>query len=220
MPGQSIPHVGAADTLAHPAPVEFRSPPWHQSELCVDRASGRGPMGVDGTARREKQPLPNAPLRRQRRREPSRSRVRRQPTTYPEAPSSASSGPALGRKVLQLCRCADNRKVSIFNFFKAIGMGCSNYDTANGPQCDLSDSITFAQAEREVSGGEFVACTASPECGTFSKLHNLPGPPPLRAVSGPERYGFKHNSPADKERVKLHNLISVRVAKILGMFID
>ena len=54
--------------------------------------------------------------------------------------------------------------------------------------------------------------------GTFSKLHNLPGPPPL--VSGPDRYGFKTNSPADKERVKLHNLISVRVAKILDILTD
>ena len=54
----------------------------------------------------------------------------------------------------------------------------------------------------------------------FSKLHNLTGPLPLRAVSGPDRYGFKHNSPADKDRVKLHNLISVRVAKILDILTD
>ena len=108
----------------------------------------------------------------------------------------------------------------MFNLFKAIGMGCSNYDTANGPPCELSDNITFAQVEREVSGGEFVACTASLECGTFSKLHNLPGSPPLRSVLGPERYGFKHESPADKDRVKLNNLISLRVAKFLGMLTD
>ena len=65
-----------------------------------------------------------------------------------------------------------------------------------------------------------MACAASPECGTFSKLHNLPDPPPLRSVSGPDRYGFKHNSPADKIRVTLHNLISRRVAKILDMLTD
>lgn len=65
-----------------------------------------------------------------------------------------------------------------------------------------------------------MACTASPECGAFSRLHNLPGPPPLRSVSGPDRYAYKTSSTADQERVKLHNLISLRVARILGLLTD
>ena len=41
----------------------------------------------------------------------------------------------------------------MFNLFKAIGIGCMNYDTANGAQSDLSDNITFAQVERDTLGG-------------------------------------------------------------------
>ena len=99
-------------------------------------------------------------------------------------------------------------------------MGCWNYDTANGPQGDLADNIMFPQVERDTLGGEYVACATSPECGASSKLHNLPGPPPLRSVSGPDRYGYKSNSPAEQEKVKLHNLISVRVARILDLLTD
>ena len=61
----------------------------------------------------------------------------------------------------------DKPKHSMFHLFKAIGMGCRNYDTPNGPQCDLVDNITFAQVERDTLGGEYVACTASPECWRF-----------------------------------------------------
>ena len=63
----------------------------------------------------------------------------------------------------------------MFNLLRAIGMGCSNYDTANGPQCDLSDNITFAQVEHNTLGGQYVACTASPERGTYSSSTIYPG---------------------------------------------
>ena len=73
------------------------------------------------------------------------------------------------------------------NLFLCRGFRCRNYDIGNGPHGDLADNIRFNTIERDTRAGEFVACTASPECGTFSRLHNLPGPPPLRAVSGPDR---------------------------------
>lgn len=63
----------------------------------------------------------------------------------------------------------DNRNQPMIHLFEAIGMGCRNYDAANGPQCDLADNITFAQVEFDTLGGEYVACTASPECGAFSR---------------------------------------------------
>ena len=128
-------------------------------------------------AAKVRQPLPKAPPRR---------RTQASPT-----PAAPTSGPTFGRTILQLCGGPNSRKLSMFNLFNAAGMGCSNYDIANGPQCDLSDNITFAQIKREVSEGDFVCRAASPECGTFSKLHNLPGPPPLTSVSGPERYGIQ-----------------------------
>ena len=119
--------------------------------------------------------------------------------------------------LLPLCGGPVARPPSMHNLFEGVGIGCRNYGTANGPHCDLANNMTFAAIERDTRAGEYVACTASPECGSFSKLHNLPGPRPLRAVSGPDRYGFQTNSPADKERVRIHNLVSIRVAKILSI---
>jgi hypothetical protein len=65
---------------------------------------------------------------------------------------------------------------------------------------------------------EYVGCVACPPCGSYSKLHSLPGPPPLRDVTGPGRYGRSDLSPRSKERVRKHTLISTRVAHVLTHF--
>ena len=55
-------------------------------------------------------------------------------------------------------------------------------------------------------------------CATFSKLLNLPGPPPLRDASGPGRYGRKDNTPDQNEKVRKHNVVAARVAEALHSF--
>ena len=73
---------------------------------------------------------------------------------------------------------------------------------------------------RDIVAGECVAAFASPECSTFSKLHNLPGPPPLRTASGPERYGIKTNNIEQSEKVRIHTLMAVRVAEALDLLTE
>jgi len=93
-------------------------------------------------------------------------------------------------KILILCGGPNNREVSLYNLFTAAGYECVNYDRLNGQQFDLVDDVVKDEILRDIAAGEYVAAFASPECCTFSKLHNLPGPPPLRTVEGPERYGI------------------------------
>ena len=71
----------------------------------------------------------------------------------------------------------------------------------------------------DVVSREYKVCIESSDCSTFSKLHNLIGPPPLRGVSGPGRYGRKDHSPAQKERVRIHSLVPLRVAQVLDMLV-
>ena len=92
-----------------------------------------------------------------------------------------------------------------------------NYGRLNGQQFDLVDDVVWDDIMCDIAAGEYVAAFASPECSTFSKLHNLPGPPPLRAVTGPERYGLKSNSIKQAETVRFHTLMALRVAQALDL---
>ena len=95
-----------------------------------------------------------------------------------------------------------------------------NYDRLNGQQFDLVDDVVKDEILRDIAAGEYVAAFASPECSTFSKLHNLPGPPPLRTVDRPERYGITTNNAEQKEKVRIHTLMAVRVATALDLLTE
>ena len=73
---------------------------------------------------------------------------------------------------------------------------------------------------RDIAAGEYVASFASPECSTFSKLHNLLDPPPVRGVSGSDRYGLKSNSIKQQENVRIHTLVALRVAQALDLLTE
>ena len=117
-----------------------------------------------------RRPLPKAPPRRI--------------TPKPDRLTVGSATTNTKQKVLLLCGGPDTRITSITNLMATSGVTCMNFDTANGPTGDLSDGIIVDQVGRDARLGEYQACGASPECGTFSRLHNLPGPPPLRGAHG------------------------------------
>ena len=109
--------------------------------------------------------------------------------------------------------------------FKAKGYDAVNYDILNGQVYDLADTAISNEMIRSVAAGDYLACFASPDCSTFSKLLNLPGGPPvLRGNSGRARYGLKKYSNGrplsadDKEKVRVHTLVAVRVAQTLDLF--
>ena len=125
------------------------------------------------------------------------------------------SGP---RRILLLCAGPDDRFDGLTQLIKAAGFESENYDTANGAHLDLTDDSVSDPLAARVAGGEFVAAFASPDCSTYSKLHNLPGPPPLRDVEGTGRYGKAGLKPKQQERVRRENIVASKVAEILELF--
>ena len=122
-------------------------------------------------------------------------------------------------RILLLCGGPDDRPDSVYNLFTAAeGFECTNYDVANGPQFDIVDDLVWDTIYTAVTSLEYVGCVACPPCSTYSQLHSLPGPPPLRDATGPGRYGRSNLLPPVKERVRKHTLISTRVAQILTHF--
>ena len=83
------------------------------------------------------------------------------------------------RIILLLCGGPNRRDMSLFNLLVIAGFDCEDYDLANGSQFDLVDDAVWEPLLRRITVGEYAACIACPMCATFSKLLNLPGPPPL-----------------------------------------
>lgn len=84
------------------------------------------------------------------------------------------------------------------------------------PQYDLADDAYWDPFLAHVLANEFSGILASPPCNTYSRLRNkLGGPPPPRGIVGRDRYGLKRLCISDKGLVRLHNLISLRVAAVL-----
>lgn len=101
------------------------------------------------------------------------------------------------------------------------GLECENWDIASGPQFDLADDAAWDKLLNRIKTREYAGAFASPPCTTCSRLRNKPGgPPPLRSADGPCRYGLVGLSIPNKERVRLHNLLYLRVYQILELFID
>ena len=128
--------------------------------------------------------------------------------------------PSISYTVLLLCAGPNERDDSLYNLLRKVpGINCINYDIANGTQFDIVDDTVWDRLITAVSALEYVACFASPPCSSYSCLHLLPGPPPLRDATGPGRYGRSDLSPRSKEHVRKHTLISTRVAHVLGEFV-
>ncbi len=101
------------------------------------------------------------------------------------------------------------------------GAECDNWDLVNGPQFDLADDAAWDPLVARVRAKEYAAAFASPPYTTASRLRIKPGgPPPLRGLIGADRYGLKGLSVPNKELVRLHNLILLRVAELLKIMTD
>ncbi len=132
----------------------------------------------------------------------------------PKPPSEGRTKP----RILLLCAGPNERLASLFNLCVKGGAECDNWDIVNGPQFDFTDDAAWEPLLARVRSKEYAAAFASPPCTTASRLRNKPGgPPPLRGLTGPDRYGLKGLSISNKELVRLHNLILLRVAEILGI---
>jgi hypothetical protein len=143
-------------------------------------------------------------------------------TTWNKLSNIISRSPRISksirRRILLLCAGPDDRFDGLIQLLKNAGYEPDNYDTANGAQFDLVDDAISDPIAARVAGGEYVAAFASPDCSTYSKLHNLPGPPPLRDAEGVGRYGKPDLKPRQQERVRRENIVADKVAQILELF--
>ena len=133
-------------------------------------------------------------------------------------------------KVLLLCAGPNDRDQSIYKLLVKAGFEVDNFDLVNGDGNDIADKAVFDRICRAVTAKDYVAAFASPDCSTFSNDRNMPGgPPPVRGIEGRDRYGLKFYgtrvtsapkqplSREDKENVRYHTLVAVRVAFILDL---
>ena len=133
-------------------------------------------------------------------------------------------------KVLLLCAGPNDRDQSIYKLLVKAGFEVDNFDLVNGDGNDIADKAVFDRICRAVTAKDYVAAFASPDCSTFSKARSMPGgPPPVRGIEGRDRYGLKVYgtrvtsapkqplSREDKENVRYHTLVAVRVAFILDL---
>ena len=122
-------------------------------------------------------------------------------------------------RVLLLCGGLDDRPNSLSNLFKTMGsFECTNYDTANGPQFDIVDDSVWDTLYSEATSMEYAGCVACPPCGSYSKLHSLPGPPTSSRRVGPGSiWKIGPLSPLKRESAQAHadfNSCSARVISL------
>ena len=98
-----------------------------------------------------------------------------------------------------------------------VDLDCANFDPANGQLRDLVDSYAYGQLVRDAEAGDYLTAIATPDCNTFPSRRGPGCPPPLRGMTGSDRYGFKANTPANSETCRLQNIYHVRVAGILAL---
>ena len=95
------------------------------------------------------------------------------------------------------------------------------FDVLNGDDEDLADNTRWQQLCASILRKAYDALLSSPPCSTFGcRRRDRWGANPLRAGSGPELYGLKTLTAADKEKVQLGTLLATRSCEAMGLFID
>ena len=148
-------------------------------------------------------PLPKAPPRR-RQSIPTPSNTSAANTQEPvfSHPAEPLRTTIVGRrKVLQLCGGDDARANTIVDLMAKADLDCANFDPANGQLRDLVDSYAYGQLVRDAEAGDYLTAIATPDCSTFPSRRGPGCPPPLRGMTGADRYGFEANTPANSENV-------------------
>ena len=74
------------------------------------------------------------------------------------------------------------------------------------------------QLRYDVAARRYSAALAFPDLSTFSQHHSKAGHKPHRSVDGPGRYKLKGLPLEIAEKLRLQNLVAVRIADIMNMF--
>ena len=130
--------------------------------------------------------------------------------------ASTNSVPA---RALLLCSGPRDIPGNLQSALQNLGINVDAYGVMDGPAGDISDDAIWDDIIRSISCGKYIAMVGAPPCGSFSRLRNIPGGPPLlRSPSGPGRYGLGTITPDQKSRIRVDNLLALRACKAMDLF--
>lgn len=136
------------------------------------------------------------------------------PRIPPPPPSIVNS------KVLILFSGSKTGATSLSGCFHTLGVDSITFDILEGKAGDLADDAVWRPLLTRIHNGEFACLVAGPPCSTFSRARLIPGgPPPLRGLTGKERYGLPRLTVQQSELVRAHNLLAVRTAAAASVFL-
>ena len=118
-----------------------------------------------------------------------------------------------------MCGGSDTDPASIGSRLSQDSADFFNFDLANGPQFDFADDAVWDQLRYDVAAGRYSAALAFPDLSTYSHHHMKTGHKPYRSAEGPGRYKLKGLSLEIAEKLRLQNLVAVRIAEVLNMFL-
>jgi hypothetical protein len=134
--------------------------------------------------------------------------------------SSSTSSSSNIPNILLLFSGPKRPDTSLQHFLRQHGMDTDAFDVLDGDDSDLTDDSVWGPIRTAVQAGHYQALVAAPPCGTFSRVRSLPGgPPPLRGVSGTDRYGLRNLTQARTEQLRVHNLLALRTAEVACMIV-
>ena len=100
-----------------------------------------------------------------------------------------------------------------------LGVEAHCIDVIRHPSHDRCDQHCWESLLDSARSGHYSMLLVSPECTTFSPARCVKGgPPPLRGNEAPHIYWLPDLSPADKERVRIGNLLAICCAQIVETF--
>ena len=124
--------------------------------------------------------------------------------------------------ILHLFSGPGNRLDGFAAAVRHAGFECEEYDIVNGEEQDLAAEQVWKRVYTRIKAGHYSALLAGPPCNTFTnaRKEDDQGPKPLRAATGPERYGLPGLSIENVEKVKLGNLFAERTCDAVGAMDD
>ena len=117
-------------------------------------------------------------------------------------------------KVLYLFSGPTRHRDGVETFLRAEGIQCKCLDTEISLDHDLLDQANWDSVWKDLD--EYEGRLLSPPCGTFSAARRKgdSGPQPLRSSDGPGRYGLPNLRPAEKEKVRVGNVLAIRSSRV------
>ena len=126
---------------------------------------------------------------------------------------------AVGQKLVYLFS-GGQRPFDAVEIASILGCAIDPIDVVRGgPEHNLMDQHIWEALAPRFKTEEYDGGLMSPPCSTYSVARSRPGgPPPLRGELAPEIYGYKDLRPADKEKVKIGTLLSIRASEAADSF--